>query len=639
MKSYLKKYWGYDSFRPMQQEIIESVMSGHDTLGLLPTGAGKSITFQVPGMALDGVTLVITPLIALMKDQVDNLKRHRIRAHFMHSGMSREQIRTIWEALVADKCKFLYVAPERLRSQRFMDEMRMLRKIKLVVIDEAHCISQWGYDFRPSYLGIAELRKILPDNVPFLALTASATPRVAEDIRRLLKFKPDSNTFSTSFARPNISYVVRNDTSRIDHIAHILKRVPGTAIVYVRSRRLTVEIANELKHYGFTAEPFHAGLEYELKEQRIASWMSGQTRIMVATNAFGMGIDKPDVRLVIHYDLPPSLEEYYQEAGRAGRDGKQSYAVLLTDSQSATRMKRRLSEAFPDRKTIVKIYEYVCNFIKVALEEGYDTLYPFDIEKFCLLFHLQRRQVETSLSLLGAAGYMTYLEDRDVGSRIQIIITREELYSVLGDDKIEKVLRALLRICPGIFSDYVYFSEQKIAELTSLTQEQVYETIILLRKKGVLQYVPRSSTPLIYMNTSREETRYVQIPIAVYEERRDTMLHRMESVLNFAHDDGVCRARKILEYFGEENVTDCGTCDNCRAHHKQNHQRPTKDIHARLMDLLELSERGLTADDVSRLFGSDSPKAMDILGFMADENEIAAIPTDHGTKYISYKNL
>lgn len=619
----------------MQEEIIDSVLAGHDTLGLLPTGAGKSITFQVPGMVLEGVTLVITPLVALMKDQVDNLRSRRIRAHFLHAGMERTHTTAVWQSLVADKCKFLYVAPERLQSQRFLDEIRMLRKVKLVVVDEAHCISQWGYDFRPSYLKISTLRKILPEGVPFLALTASATPRVAEDIRRLLQFRPGHRTFSTSFARPNISYVVRKDVSRIDHIAHILNRVPGTAIVYVRSRRLTVELANELRHYNISAEPFHAGMEYELKEQRIASWKSGRTRVMVATNAFGMGIDKPDVRVVIHYDLPPSLEEYYQEAGRAGRDGKQSYAVLITDSEAPSRMKRRLSEAFPSRQTIVKVYEYICNFLNISLEEGYDRLYPFDIEKFCRLFHMQQRQVETSLSLLGASGYMTFLDNREVGSRIQIVITREELYDAVNDERTEAVMRTLLRLCPGIFADYVYFSERKVAELSRLTPEQVYETIIMLRKKGVVQYVPRSATPLIYMNSAREEPQYVQIPIAVYEERRDTMLRRMESVLNFAHDDGKCRARKILEYFGEQGVSDCGICDNCRGQNKLKRPTPQGDIHSHLWRILSISPNGITAEDVNRIFLADAKKAMEILAFMADEGEVAVLPGEtKGTVYL-----
>ncbi|MCM1222853.1 MAG: RecQ family ATP-dependent DNA helicase [Lachnospiraceae bacterium] len=623
MVEILKKHWGYDSFRPMQREIIESVLAGHDTLGLLPTGAGKSITFQVPSLAREGVTLVITPLIALMKDQVDNLKKHRIRAAFLHSGMTRSQVTQVWQALVADKCKFLYVAPERLLSSRFMDEIRTLHKVSHVVIDEAHCISQWGYDFRPAYLGIAALRKVVNPDVPFLALTASATPHVADDIRRLLGFRSGHRTFSTSFSRPNISYVVRQDVNRIDHIAHILRRVPGTSIVYVRSRRLTGEIAAELQQYGIAAQAFHAGLEYELKEERIASWKIGETRVMVATNAFGMGIDKPDVRTVIHYDLPPSLEEYYQEAGRAGRDGKQSYAVLLTDSESASRMKRRLTAAFPDRKTIRLVYERVCNFLNIALEEGYDRIFAFDIEKFCRTFRMQRAQVETSLSLLGAAGYMTHIEERDAGSRVQIIVTREELYDISERDvNANNVLRALLRLCPGIFADYVYFSERKVAELTTLSQEQVYETLIRLRRKGLIQYVPRSATPLVYLPTSREEPEYVKIPVSVYEERRATMLHRVQSVLDFACDDGKCRARKILEYFGEKDATDCGTCDNCRTSGKAARPKSSDSIQSRLLALLDSSDRGVSTVEIDRIFLSDAPKAMEFLDFMAEQGDV-----------------
>lgn len=611
----------------MQLEIIESILSGHDTLGLLPTGAGKSITFQIPALASGGVTIVVSPLIALMKDQVDNLKRHRIGAAFLHSGMSKSQVTSVWQALCADKCRFLYIAPERLLSQRFLDEIRTLRRINLIVVDEAHCISQWGYDFRPAYLGIASLRKIVAPDVPVLALTASATPRVADDICSLLGFRHGFNTFRTSFARANISYVVRRNVSRLDHIVHILNRVPGTSIIYARSRRLTVELAEELKVYGISAEAFHAGLEYDVKEERITAWKRGQIRVMVATNAFGMGIDKPDVRTVIHYDLPPSLEEYYQEAGRAGRDGKQSYAILLTDTEAPTRMKRRLSASFPDRTTIVDIYDKVCNFLNIALEEGYDRLYAFDIEKFCLLFHMQRRQVETALSLLGAAGYMTYIEERDVCSRIQILVTREELYDISGTKgEQEAVLRALLRLCPGIFADMVYFSERKVSELTSLSFDKVYETIIQLRRKGILQYIPRAATPLIYLPTSREENRYIQIPLNVYEERRATMLHRMESVLDFAADDGRCRATKILEYFGEKSISDCGTCDNCRNHYRV--QDNGSKIYNRLCYLMSVSEHGITANEIERLFLSQTPQAMQMLEFMAEQGEIAIRKSD-----------
>lgn len=632
----LKKYWGFDSFRPMQQEIIESVLQGHDTLGLLPTGAGKSITFQIPGIALGGVTIVVTPLIALMKDQVDNLKKRGIGAAFIHAGMSYRQTSAVWQSLAAGRCNFLYVAPERLCSQRFMDEIRTLRTVSLVVADEAHCISQWGYDFRPAYLGIATLRKVISKDVPFLALTASATAKVADDIRRVLQFKSD-NIFRTSFARPNISYVVRREVDKAEHLCHILNRVPGTSIIYVRSRRLTGEIASMLQGAGFAAASFHAGLDYELKEQRISDWKSGRTRIMVATNAFGMGIDKPDVRTVIHLEMPPSLEEYYQEAGRAGRDGKPCYAVLLTGKEDEKKMRRRLTEAFPGRETISLVYERICNFLGIALEEGYDRVYAFDIDKFCGTFRMQRRRVENALSLLGTAGYMTYLDERDTGSRVTIIISREELYSVRDLNGLtDKVLFALMRLYTGLFTEYVYISEKKISELCGLSMEQVYETMIDLRRRKVLDYIPRSSSPLIYMPTSREETQYIQIPQSVYEQRKLIMSERIESVIRYASDDSVCRESKILDYFGEDTERDCMTCDTCRTNMKKFRKPESgKRFQKRIISTLERHSGGLSSEETMRLFYPDGEEALRILDHLADAGQVSMVSDrSGGTVYI-----
>lgn len=612
----------------MQREIIESVLGGHDTLGLLPTGAGKSVTFQVPGLALGGVTLVVTPLIALMKDQVDNLRARGIKAGFIHSGMTRPEVSHVWQALVTGHCRFLYVAPERLLSPRFIDEIRLLRTVRLVVVDEAHCISQWGHDFRPAYLGIASLRKVLPATVPVLALTASAPPRVREDIRSSLRFGKGSNTYSTTFARPNISYVVRHDEETEALALHILRHVPGTSIVYVRNRQSTYRIARYLQTSGIAAAHFHAGLDYGVKEQRIEAWKEGRIRVMVATNAFGMGIDKPDVRTVIHADIPSSLEEYYQEAGRAGRDGKQSYAVMITNDRNLWSLRHRVANSYPARSEIKRVYSRVCDFLGIAIGEGYDRTYPFDLVKFCQIFRMKDLRVEQCLALLGQAGYMTYTKERESCSRVLITCTREELYS-LGSDAGgplgEAVLRALMRFCPGIFTEFVYVNESRIAASIGCTLEQVYEAVKALRRLRVLEYVPRAASPLIYMNTSREEEEYVRIPVAVYEERRECLRGHIEAMQRYIADDGRCRAAKILGYLGEENAAPCLTCDTCRGNKAR-----LRDLRLKVCSMFEALApgQGYTADEVIDMTHPYGNEAMDLVKHMADTALLKVIQDD-----------
>ena len=460
---------------------------------------------------------------------------------------------------------------------------------------------------------------LLPPRVPFLALTASATPAVADDICRVLQFK-NRLDFSTSFARPNISYVVRRTEEKIRQICHILGRVPGTSIVYVRSRDLTGEIARELQACGISALPFHAGLDFEVKESRIEAWKSGECRVMVATNAFGMGIDKPDVRTVLHWDLPPSLEEYYQEAGRAGRDGRQSYAVLLVDKLAPARMKRRLTEAFPDNKVILRVYERVCNFLGIALEEGYDHVYPFDIDKFCQTFRMQRAQVENSLRLLSMAGYMTYLDEKSASSRIKIEYTRDELYTVPDHNgHTDTVLRAVLRNCPGVFADYVPCPDNRIARETGLSPDLVYETLGELRRMGVISYVPRRAVPLIYMPTSREETRYIQLPATLFRQRMEAMKTRMQAVLDFARGEYGCRASRILRYFGEKKPEPCGTCDICRQKDNPLDSARRRDIRHRACELLASRQTGLSVSETMELFHPYGALALDVLDTLADQ--------------------
>ncbi len=567
IRNILKKHWGYDSFRPLQEDIIMSVLSGRDTLGLMPTGGGKSITFQVPAMALPGLTVVVTPLISLMKDQVDNLRRRRVKAVYLHSGMTARESKIAREKLINGGAKLLYVSPERLRNQRFIQELRMT-EVSLIVVDEAHCISQWGYDFRPSYLNIRSLRKIFP-KVNVLALTATATPHVESDILRQLEMK-DAALFRMSFSRSNLNYIVRNTETKIYEIFHILSRTEGSAIVYVRSRKRTREIAEYLSSAGISSTYYHAGLDISLKEERQNEWQRSGVRVMVATNAFGMGIDKPDVRVVIHFDMPPSLEEYYQEAGRAGRDGKKSYVVLLTSRADSGLLRRRVTETFPPREEIKLLYERVCNYLHVSMDEGYEKLAEFDVERFCEVFSYQRRRCLACLHLLGQAGYLEYLEETEHRSRVMMTCTREELYHVdrLSADA-DLVLTRILRLYSGLFAEYVYIDERVISRESGIDERSVYESLLELGRRKVLSYVPRSRSPYIYFPTAREDKRYVMIGKDIYEDRKKVISERTEAMIDYGFGKGKCREKILLEYFGEQDGKDCGRCDICRGRNQR----------------------------------------------------------------------
>lgn len=616
----LKKYWGYDTFRPLQAEIVDSVLSGHDTLGLMPTGGGKSITFQVPAMMLDGVTIVVSPLISLMKDQVDNLKKRRIKAVSFHSGMTARENRVAREKLFNGRAKLLYVSPEKLRNRRFISEIRNL-DVSLIVVDEAHCISQWGYDFRPSYLNINKLRHELP-GVPLLALTATATPEVAADICRQLEMR-SPECFRMSFSRHNLNYIVREAPTKIHEVFHILSRTSGSAIVYVRSRKRTREIAEYLNSAGISATYYHAGLEYTVKETRQNEWQKGNVRVMVATNAFGMGIDKPDVRTVIHFDLPPSLEEYYQEAGRAGRDGLTSYAVLLTSATDPAVLRRRVTMLFPERDYIRKVYERVCNYLNVAVGEGYEKLAEFDLEKFCATFKYDPRQCLAAINLLERSGYIEYVDEPEHRSRIMILLSREELYHLPPVSKEgELVLNKILRTYPGLFADYVSINEETVCNLTSLTFKQVYDAFLELSRMKILHYIPKSRMPYMYFPTSREEPQYVMIGKSVYEDRKKVLSARVEAMIDYGFNPEKCRENRMLLYFGEKAKEDCGRCDVCRSKTKQKGKSEEKTLVEKVMQCLEETERGVDINLIKERVGADGKSLAKVLTFLTDEGFI-----------------
>lgn len=556
----LKEYWGYTSFRPLQEDIIQSVWEKRDTLGLMPTGGGKSLTFQVPVMAMDGICLVVTPLIALMKDQVDNLRERGIKAAAVYSGMSRDEIITTLENCIFGGYKFLYVSPERLSSDIFLTKLQAM-DVCLLVVDESHCISQWGYDFRPSYLKIANIRETLI-NVPVLALTATATPDVVDDIQEKLRFK-EKNVFRTSFLRDNLSYVVRSADNKVGELIHILKSVPGSGIVYVRSRRQTKEIAQTLKKEGLRADYFHAGLSYEDKIFKQNAWKDDECPVIVSTNAFGMGIDKPDVRIVVHMDLPNSPEEYFQEAGRAGRDGKKSYSVILYTKSDSVKLKKRISDTFPEKELIVRVYEALGNYFQVAVGSGAGRAFDFDLIEFCSRFKLPSLQTHHALKILELAGYLEYTDEIDARSRLRFLIYRDDMYSLRLESITDELLHTIMRSYTGVFSDDIYIDESMLASRIGKTRQEVYDILVNLSKLRYISYVPAKKTPFIIYTSSREDIKFITIPQSVYEERKKRFSKRIHSIIDYAENSDVCRSRMLLVYFGETNSKDCGCCDVC----------------------------------------------------------------------------
>ena len=559
----LRHYWGYDDFRGIQREIIESIGAGRDTLGLMPTGGGKSITFQVPTLASDGLCIVVTPLIALMKDQVANLRSRGIKATAVYSGMRTAEIVTALENCIFGDYKFLYISPERIASELFLKKIQRV-KVSLITIDEAHCISQWGHDFRPAYREIRELRSIFP-SVPVLALTATATPEVVKDIQQQLGFVQE-NCFSMSFSRKNLVYVVRRTENKVQELLHILGRIEGSAIVYTLNRKKTKEVCELLVANGITAEYYHAGLEPGSKDAKEEAWKSGKARVMVSTNAFGMGIDKPDVRLVVHIDLPSSIEAYFQEAGRAGRDGKDAYAVTLLSRVDRQVVARRLSDNYPPQEFIREIYDEICYYYSMALGDGLDCTFEFSLGDFCKKYHRPTLQTDSALRILTRMGYLEYVEEMEYASRLRFIVGKDALYRFRGlPADYELLINCLLRNYSGLFSDTVFIDERYLSRITKLSRHRMYEIFVSLSNRGLVSYAPSKKCPVITFTRHRVLGSELRFAREVYDERKAVFGERLKSILNYAVSEDRCRSRLLLEYFGEKDSCDCRRCDVCVA--------------------------------------------------------------------------
>ena len=617
----LKQYWGFDNFRGIQRDIVESIGSGKDTLGLMPTGGGKSITFQVPALAQEGVCIVITPLIALMKDQVQHLRNRGIMAAAIYSGMSRPEIVTNLENCILGDTKLLYVSPERIASPLFITKLGHM-KVSFITVDEAHCISQWGYDFRPSYLHIADIRRLKPD-APVLALTATATHQVIDDIQDRLSFS-QKNVFRMSFERKNLAYVVREAEDKIGEMTHILQTMTGCSIVYVRSRKQTKEISDLLNKNNISATFYHAGLEPRVKDERQKLWSNDEVRVMVATNAFGMGIDKPDVRMVIHITAPSSIEAYFQEAGRAGRDGQKAYAVLLHQKSDNAKLRKRIDETFPDKEYIREAYNHIAYYYQIATGSGAGYTNLFDIDRFCRNFHHFPTLLLSALKILQRAGYIECDMDPDASCRLMFLVDRDKLYRIpSASENEERLLNMLLRTYSGLFTDYAYIDDELLAHRAGLTRQQVYLIFKSLNQRHIIHFIPQRKLPTITYTVDRVDGDQLILGPDVYDDRKEQFTKRIEAVIAYANNQDQCRSRQLLAYFDEQRTTDCGMCDVCIDHKRQ--QNSEQRVHVaqeKIMQLLadgqqhdvkELTSLQLHADDLR-----------EALGMLIDEEKIHA---------------
>lgn len=572
----LKQYWGYNDFRSIQLDIIKSIGEGRDTLGLMPTGGGKSITFQVPALVQEGTCLVITPLIALMKDQVQNLRKKGIKAAAIYTGLSRNEIIKTLENCIFGGVKLLYISPERLSSPIFQTKLRHI-KVSFITVDEAHCISQWGYDFRPAYLKISEIRKLKP--APVLALTATATAKVIDDIQTQLAFE-QKNVFRMSYERKNLAYIVRKTNDKISELIHILSRINGSAIVYVRSRRRSKELSAILEDNGIPSTFYHAGLEPSVRDERQKLWHDNKKRVIVATNAFGMGIDKPDVRVVAHIDSPDSIEAYFQEAGRAGRDDTKSFAVLLWNNGEPAKLKKRINSNFPPKEFISDVYEHLAYFYQIGVGSGSGHTFAFDIGRFCVTYGYDSIRVDSALRILQNAGYLRYETEPDASARVHILLKRNELdrLNELTPQE-DAVITTLLRSYGGLFTDYEYIDESIVATFSGLSQHETYQTMKSLSMRHIIHFIPQRKTPFITFVQDRAE--FINLPANIYDDRKTEFIKRIESVIAYASDDYICRSRQLLRYFGENIQSDCNQCDVCS---KSKHDDTAEDKIIQLLD-------------------------------------------------------
>ena len=615
----LIKYWGFTSFKPLQEDIIRSVAEGNDTLALMPTGGGKSITFQVPALVKDGLCLVITPLIALMKDQVARLNSLEIKSMAIHSGLSSEEIDIAIENCIYGDYKFLYISPERLATRIFQTRLPRMN-LNLVAVDEAHCISQWGYDFRPSYLKIAMLRDLISESVPLLALTASATPQVTDDIMDKLEFR-NKNVLKTSFERKNISYLVRKVEDKGNYLIKTVLKAKGSGIVYVRSRKRSKEIAELLLSKGISADFYHAGLPVELRDKKQNSWTSGETRIIVATNAFGMGIDKPDVRFVIHWDMPDSIEEYFQETGRAGRDNKPSFAVLLYAPSDKSRLEDSLRRKFPPVEKIKDIYEAMCNYLQVPQGSGKDNVFDFNMADFVSKYRLPVIETYNSLSFLQREGYIEFTEEINNPSRVHFTVGRDDLYKFqVANEDFDGFIKLLLRSYTGMFTEFVAINEEALAKKSALSRDAIYRFLVRLSSQNIIRYIPGKKTSLVIFTEERLERRALMISPENYIHVKEKHIIRLNKMIDYADYNTRCRSVVLLDYFGEESDR-CGICDVCRERNELDLSKYEFDL---ILDEIKdlLGDQKYDARELVSRIGMPEDKVIKVVRWLLDHNKL-----------------